>query len=670
MCGIAGILDSESSAESLEAKGRQMMHSLLHRGPDEGGLWRSESCNLVLLHRRLSIQDLSASGAQPMLSGSRRYCVAFNGEIYNFKEIATELVGKGYSFRGHSDTEVLLAAIDEWGLETAIGKFVGMFAFALWDREQKIIHLCRDRLGEKPLYYGCFGNAFYFASELKAIEAVVPGQFIQVDQQALSGYLKNGYISAPLSIYHGVYKLMPGTVLSIPVGKKQCAGHNILEKFSPWNDREELSPKTYWSVTGSASQGMSDPIQDEGEAIEALDAELHRSIRRQLIADVKIGTFLSGGIDSSVVSAIAQKESGERIKTYTIGFSEKEYDESGYAETIAKHLGTEHLTMHVGSNDALNVVPDLASIYDEPFADSSQIPTYLVSRLAREHVTVCLSGDGGDELFAGYNRYLWTQSLWKKLSPVPYPLRKFIGKALAVPSPRLWDGIYNLLSGKRANSYDRQKLVGLKVQKLAGFIQQKDVFKAYDYLMSYWHHPDALVRDMSDKHNKSAPDYAAGLDLSLCDGFVDQAMLMDQSIYLPGDNLAKVDRASMAVSLETRLPLLSHEVVDLAWRIPVSMKVKNNVSKWALRQVLYKYVPQKMIDRPKMGFSVPVAKWLRDDLKDWAGDLICGIDMADGLLDKKPIERAWLEHVSGKRDHSHRLWTVLMYLSWIQQRSH
>jgi len=659
MCGIAGIINAEISSQALDEQGQLMMQSLYHRGPDEGGLWRSETCNLVLVHRRLSIQDLSASGAQPMLSASKRYCVVFNGEIYNFNDISVDLIKRGHQFQGHSDTEVLLAAIEEWGLENAVKQFIGMFAFALWDREKQVMHLCRDRLGEKPLYYGWLGGSFYFASELKAIEKVVPKDKLAIDNEGLSGFLRNGYISAPYSIYRHVYKLMPGTILSIPLSKDMKP-----HQYSPWPDAASFSPKTYWSVYNSANEGLSNLIVREDEVIEQLDKVLHQSVRRQMIADVKVGTFLSGGIDSTVVSAIAQRESSEKIKTYTIGFSEKEYDESVYAERIAKHLGTDHLTMHVSANDVLNVVPDLPSIYDEPFADSSQLPSFLVSKLAREHVTVCLSGDGGDELFAGYNRYLWTDSLWKKMSGVPKPVRQLLGKALAMPSPMLWDTVYKGLTRFKTSDMDKQKLVGLKVQKLAGFMQQEDIYQAYDYLMAYWNEPEKLIKQSS--FGRSPIHKISRINSS---SFIDQAMYLDQFGYLPGDNLAKVDRASMAVSLETRLPLLSHDVVDLAWRIPHTFKAKDNVSKWALREVLYKYVPKEMMDRPKMGFSVPVAKWLRGELKEWAEDLFASMDNNDEILQKHVIQQTWQEHLSGKRDHSHRLWTVLMFLAWKNSRS-
>jgi asparagine synthase (glutamine-hydrolysing) len=660
MCGIAGLIESSQNNELLVVKVEAMISELFHRGPDSGATWIEEEQGLVLGHRRLAIQDLSEHGKQPMISATKRFVTVFNGEIYNFKEITVDLCGRGYKFTGHSDTEVLLAAIETWGLEDAVKKFTGMFAFALWDSDTATLHLCRDRLGEKPLYYGWLGNVFYFASELKAIEKIVPKDKLSIDYDGLSGFLKYGYISAPYSIYRHIYKLMPGTIFTIPVG----AGVDSAQ-FSPWADDSSFSPDTYWSVLDSANQGRSNLIHNEEDAIQSLDSVLHQSVRRQMISDVKVGAFLSGGIDSTVVSAIAQQEASENVRTYTIGFDEKEYDESLYAEKIARHLGTEHLTMRVTSGDVINVVPQLASIYDEPFADSSQIPSYLVSKLACEHVTVCLSGDGGDELFAGYNRYLWTKALWGKLDSVPYRVKQVLGKAMAIPSPTFWDRLYLGATIFSANSYKEQKLIGLKVQKLAGFMQQQDIYKAYDYLVSYWAAPEDLI--MQPPSSGFPHDAVRHCE---ADDFIDQAMYLDQVGYLPGDNLAKVDRASMAVSLETRLPLLSHDVVDLAWRIPASMKVKGDVSKWVLRQVLYKYVPQEMIDRPKMGFSVPVAKWLRNELRVWAEDLLATLETsAGGVLRKQPFLKAWEEHLSGQRDHSHRLWTVLMFLSWLQERN-
>jgi len=636
-----------------------MLKTLVHRGPDAGDIWISDTQNLLLAHRRLAIQDLSDSGRQPMHSVSERYCVVFNGEIYNFREITKDLQQLGHHFIGRSDTEVLLAAIEHWGIQAAVQKFIGMFAFALWDKLEAVLHLCRDRLGEKPLYYGWQNKAFYFASELKAIEACIQSG-LSIDLEGFSSFLRHGYVPAPLSIYQGLYKLPPGTILSL-------SADELVNQpdFSPLSGEKKHAPHPYWLALDSANRGLANPIDNEHEAIDELDRLLRTTINRQLIADVKVGTFLSGGIDSSLVSAIAQQESSERVKTYTIGFSEKEYDESIYAEKIAAHLGTDHLTMQVTPQDALDVVPTLPTIYDEPFADSSQLPAYLVSKLAREHVTVCLSGDGGDELFAGYNRYVWADYIWGRLGIIPDSLRKMTGKALSVPSPHFWDRLYHAVAMFKGKNQLSTKLVGLKLQKLAGFMQQDNLQQGYEYLLSFWDQPDQIMT----KHaaiDLIRPAHKLSVDTS----FINQAMYIDQITYLPGDNLAKVDRASMAVSLETRLPLLSHEIVDLSWRIPVSMKVRNKTSKWALRQVLYKYVPPELIERPKMGFSVPIDRWLRGELRDWAEDLLTTIDHAAyGLLKKEPILKIWNEHISGRRDHSHRLWTVLMFLSWNHHRN-
>jgi asparagine synthase (glutamine-hydrolysing) len=659
MCGIAGLLDQNISREMLESKGKAMLQTLVHRGPDAGEHWSSETHNLLLAHRRLAIQDLSDSGSQPMHSASQRYCVVFNGEIYNFREIASDLNQHGHQFIGHSDTEVLLAAIEEWGLQAAVQKFIGMFAFALWDKRDAILHLCRDRLGEKPLYYGWQNKVFYFASELKAIEVCTETKQT-INHEGLSNFLRYGYVPAPISIYQGLYKLPPGTILSLPVDVLVSQSG-----FSPVAGEANAYPRPYWSVLDSANKGLANPLKNENEAINELDQLLRTTIKRQLIADVKVGTFLSGGIDSSLVSAIAQHESSEKIKTYTIGFSEKEYDESAYAEKIAKHLGTDHLTMKVTPKDALEVVPKLAGIYDEPFADSSQIPAYLVSKLAKEHVTVCLSGDGGDELFAGYNRYQWTDYLWGRLSIMPDPLRRVAGKALAIPPPIFWDRLYQVATLYKSQKQSSAKLVGLKLQKLAGFMQQADIQQGYEYLLSFWSQPDQiLVKQVVNNLIQPANQLEGNA------GFIHQAMYTDQMAYLPGDNLVKVDRASMAVSLETRLPLLSHEVVDLSWRLPLSMKLQNNETKWALRQVLFRYVPRELIERPKMGFSVPIDSWLRGELKNWAEDLLATIDnVADDLLKKEVVLQTWHEHISGRRDHSHRLWTILMFLSWSNDHS-
>jgi asparagine synthase (glutamine-hydrolysing) len=624
MCGISGLIAPTNSGISLLEQGKRMRDSLIHRGPDSEGIWVNGQEGLVLAHNRLAIQDLSEHGHQPMWSHSGRYCIVFNGEIYNFRGLARELISKGCQFSGHSDTEVLLSAVEEWGLLEAVKRLTGMFAFSIWDAKNHTLSLCRDRLGEKPLYYGWFNNCFCFASELKAIETIAQQRKPAINYQGLENYLHYGYISAPHSIYRGIYKLVPGTIFTF-----QVRMIFDLPQYSPYADNSTPGPKTYWSVQDAANYGLSNLISNEGEAIEELETLLHKTVEMQKIADVGVGVFLSGGIDSSTVAAIAQKDSTDKVKTFSIGFSEKEYDESIYAGNIARHLGTDHSAINVSSQDTLQIVPELPCIFDEPFADSSQIPMYIVSKYARSKITVCLSGDGGDELFAGYNRYLSTDSIWSRIRSIPYPLRNALGKALAVPTPGFWEKLYNSLYIFGGDGKEIQKLVGLKVQKLAGLMQQKD-------LMS---------------------------------GFICKAMYLDQIEYLPGDNLTKVDRASMAVSLETRLPLLSHKLVELSWRIPVSMKVRQNTSKWILRQVLYKSVPRNLIERPKMGFSVPIGQWLRNDLRAWTEDMF-GLIGKSGyeFLREKPIRVAWNEHLSGKRDHSQRLWTVLMLLSWMEAR--
>lgn len=651
MCGINGILTRSLSCEDAISRVNRMNQRLVHRGPDDSGLWQSsddtatwhDDGGIVLGHRRLAIQDLSEHGKQPMHSHGNRFVIAFNGEIYNFTDVADELRNLGHVFRGHSDTEVLLTAIEQWGLDTALAKFTGMFAFALWDKYEQQLTLCRDRLGEKPLYYGVVDNSLYFTSELTAIEAVVDKASLEIDTDALGCYLQFGYITAPRSIYRNIRKLPPGNLIRFSRGSNFAAQHE---------------PEHYWSLQAVAEAGLANTFTDAHEAEYALQQCLHENIRRQLIADVNVGTFLSGGIDSTTVTAIAQQESRQRIRTFTIGFTEMEYDESAYAERIAQHLDTEHTTLTLSSQDILDTAPDIHQVYDEPFADSSQIPSYLVSRLAREHVTVCLSGDGGDELFAGYNRYIYTRSIWQRLSRIPSPVRSLAGKLLAAPSPAFWDQLYNKLPGT-GDSYKRQKMVGLKLQKLAGLLQMDDIHQAYIYLMSYWHRPAQLLDQDISSCEPGFPDAS----------FIDQAMYADQSHYLPGDNLVKTDRASMATSLETRLPLLSHEIVELAWRIPAEMKVNNGVSKQILRNILFKSVPKDMIERPKMGFSVPVARWLRDDLNAWAGDMLHSQLLRDSHLDSNQVLQAWHQHQKGTHDRSSRLWTVLMYLGWLQQRN-
>lgn len=654
MCGIAGLLTIPLSEPELTNYGTRMAQRLVHRGPDSQGVWCSAPDGVVLAHRRLAIQDLSEHGHQPMHSPSRRYCISFNGEIYNFRELAAELRHLGHSFKGHSDTEVLLAAIEEYGLAKAVKKLSGMFAFGLWDYKERTLHLCRDRLGEKPLYFGWVDGKFLFASELKAIEAIVEHAKLSTSLQSLGQFFKYGYINAPHSIYQGIFKLIPGSIYSPPRFDSPSTD------FSPWPDVTKDSPRSYWSLLEVAERGLASRIHDEQEAISGLEKVLSRSVQRQLIADVPAGAFLSGGIDSTIVTALAQKESSTRIKTFTIAFDDPEYDESKYAEQVAKHLGTDHLTIRLDGRDALDVIPSLPSIYDEPFADSSQLPAYLVSKAARAHVTVCLSGDGGDELFGGYNRYASLDRLWRRVGGLPPPIRRLLGSALGLPGPQLCDSVYAAAS--KLVPGERQRQVGLKLAKLSGLLQAPDQMTAYDFLCSYWNVPEQVVHGATYEDSSNRPP-SFPRQLS----FLDSAMFWDQATYLPGDNLAKVDRASMAVSLETRLPLLDHDVLEYSWRIPQTAKMKGRDTKWALRQVLYKHVPRELIERPKMGFSVPMAQWLRSDLREWTGDLFAALPnnpTPEFPLVKKTVINAWQAHLRGTEEHSHRLWTSLVYLAW------
>ncbi|MBI1425216.1 MAG: asparagine synthase (glutamine-hydrolyzing) [Gammaproteobacteria bacterium] len=643
MCGIAGIIKKNLSGDDIAYFSQKFSNSIKHRGPDDSGSWHEQQSGVLLTHRRLSIHDLSPLGAQPMHSASNRYCIVFNGEIYNYQELRTELSQYGHTFRGGSDTEILLAAIEQWGTKSAVSKFIGMFAFALWDKQNKTLQLCRDRLGEKPLYYGFQGDVFYFASELHAIESVCPADKLEISLSGLQHYLQYGYISSPQSIYKGFQKLLPGSLLTIPIQ-------------TLFKGNSNLSPEIFWSLRQVAESGLQQQLDNFDTAVDSLNTKLHEVIKRQLLADVNVGLFLSGGIDSTTVTAIAQDVSSQKVKTFTIGYHEKEYDESGYAGAIAQHLNTDHTTLYLSPDDAKSVIPNLPKIYDEPFADSSQIPAYLVSKLAREHVTVCLSGDGGDELFAGYNRYLMTDRIWHKIDHIPSFIRKIFGKTIDAIPAGARDAIITLFYKNKQGSLQS------KVQKLADLMQSSNIMSAYDVLSSYWPHPRDLLKG-------NVPANSATPLLSETRNFIDQAMYIDQIRYLEGDNLAKTDRASMAVSLETRLPLLSHDIVELAWRMPTEMKVHRNISKWVLRNVLYKYVPEKMVNRPKMGFSVPIAQWLRNDLKEWADDHFSALNNHD-LLHAKPILQAWATHKSGKADHAHKLWTILMFLAWQQERKH
>lgn len=660
MCGIAGIFiagNNNQGSLNTELIVNRMLDSLAHRGPDDRGVWVGEQSRLVLGHRRLSIIDLSPLGKQPMSSASGRYQIVFNGEIYNFKKIREELEKYGIIFRGHSDTEVLLAAIEHWGIDSAIKKTEGMFAIAIWDTRNKTITLVRDRLGEKPLYYGWVENNFVFASELKAFTKF-SGWVGEINREALSLFMRFGYIPEPYSIYTGVYKLTPGC--SITFRATDISDKN----FSPvpLNEINNLKrPCQYWSVKKTAEENIrSGKNLSETEAIEQLDLVLSEAVKDQMVADVPLGAFLSGGIDSSTIVALMQKQSIKPVNTFTMGFDVEEYDEAVFARDIAKHLKTNHTEMYVSGYDALNVIPDLPTIYDEPFSDSSQIPTYLVSELARKHVTVSLSGDGGDELFAGYNRYLWSEKVWNRIKGVPSPLKELISKLMLIPSTHSLDKTYNLLKAVLPERL-QQNHPGYKIHKLAKILNNSSVDEMYLNLMSYWNNPLDIVKGCSEPESViTSTNY-----LDKNQDKMNDMLYWDLTSYLPGDNLVKLDRASMAVSLETRVPMLNHRVVELAWKLPLSMKVRNGKGKWILRQVLYKYVPEELMDRPKRGFSVPIGEWLRGSLRDWAEDLLDYKKLdEEGYLNPEPIHKIWKEHIAGNRNCQMQLWPVLMFQAW------
>lgn len=607
-----------------------MTDAIRHRGPDASGHWFSEDGAVSLGHRRLSILDLSEAGTQPMHSVCGRFVIVFNGEIYNFNELKNEIQAADATmvFRGHSDTEVLLAGFTLWGISATIKKAIGMFAIAVWDSQEKSLYLIRDRAGEKPLYWGMLQRTLIFASEIKACLRY-PGFRPSLDRNSLKLYVQYSYIPAPFSVYEGLFKVKPGCLLV----------------FKDNQIREEC----YWDLAERYSQAQQNLWQGSfGEVASLLEEKISKAIQRQMVADVPLGAFLSGGIDSSLVVSLMQAQSAKPIKTFTIGFNEKGYDEAVYAKQVAKHLGTEHTEVYISPQEALNVIPHLSSIYDEPFSDSSQIPTTLVSQVARKHVTVSLSGDAGDELFGGYQRYIGAQKSWEALSQIPEPLRVWMAKGTSLLNPQALNKIF----GGR---------VGDRVQKISGILVAPDARALYEKLATHWDSSVILGNFGGEQKQWSG---SSGFDF--IDGaLLDQMMLSDLLAYLPGDILTKVDRAAMSASLETRVPFLDHEVMEFAFRIPASMKVRDGKGKWPLRQILSKYVPDALIDRPKMGFGVPMDSWLRGELKEWAGDLLAAETLRrDEIFDAGKVQEKWLEHVSGKRNWQYHLWDVLMFQQW------
>jgi len=644
MCGLAGYFtaDARVSAQVLTA----MADSIRHRGPDDEGIWLDEAAGIGFAFRRLSIQDLSPAGHQPMASASGRFVIMFNGEIYNHPDLRRELGEQ--TWRGHSDTETLLAACEAWGFEATLKKAVGMFAIALWDRRERTLTLARDRFGEKPLYYGWQGQTFLFGSELKALRAH-PAFRNEIDRNAIALQMRFCYVPAPYSIYQDIGKLMPGTFLTLDLGAPGTA------------PQQQVAPKAYWRLANAVRAGKTDPFHGtDAEAVSELERALSNAVKSQMISDVPLGAFLSGGIDSSLVVALMQAQSSQPVRTFTIGFGEADYNEAEHAKAVAGHLGTDHTELYVTPEEAQAVIPRLPTLYDEPFSDSSQIPTFLVARMARRHVTVALSGDGGDELFGGYNRYFTATAIWRRLGWLPAPLRASLAGGIRGLSPDNWNRLYAALQPLVPAGLRTQR-VGDKAHKLAEILGVRSAEAVYTSLVSQWNNAEALVTGAREPVTLMQ-DHASW---SAAETLEQRMMYLDGMTYLPDDILVKVDRAAMGVSLEGRMPFLDRHVAELAWRLPLSLKIRNNQGKWALRQVLYKHVPRALIERPKMGFGVPIDSWLRGPLKAWAESLIEPIRLQrEGIFNPDLVASKWREHQSGVRNWQHHLWSVLMFQAW------
>jgi asparagine synthase (glutamine-hydrolysing) len=623
-----------------------MTSAIRHRGPDDAGSWSDRRIGLALGHRRLSVIDLSPEGHQPMASGEGRYIIIFNGEIYNFRELRAELEAYGARFRSQSDTEVMLAAIERQGIAGAVRQFAGMFAFALFDRLENRLHLVRDRLGEKPMYYGWSGEVLLFGSELKALREH-PAWRGEIDRGALALFLRHGYIPAPYSIYRGIRKVLPGTVLTFQLGAP----------------RSEPTEAVYWSAREVAESGVA-AVQSgtETELLDELDRLLRQTIRREMIADVPLGAFLSGGVDSSLVVALMQAESSRPVRTFTIGFDEPEYNEAEYAKAVALHLGTDHTELYVRPAEALAVVPKLPTLYDEPFGDSSQIPTFLVSQLARRHVTVSLSGDGGDELFGGYDRYFLARRVWGFLKIIPRSGRRAVANGIRSIPPARWDSVLRFV-GLAQRPRASRRVTGDRLHKVARILSLETQEAMYLDFMSHWRDSASVtLGGVEPPTVLTDPKRWAEVD-----GLLARMMYLDLVMYLPDDILVKVDRASMGVSLESRAPFLDHRVVEFAWRIPPRLRVRSGRGKWPLRQLLHRYLPKALVERPKMGFGVPIDHWLRGPLKDWAAALLDQSRLSrEGYFDPKPIAQKWAEHQNSSRNWHYLLWDVLMFQAWLE----
>lgn len=648
MCGLAGFFQPSALDHQAVDELTRMTSAIAYRGPDSSGTWIDAEAGIALGHRRLAIVDLSDAGHQPMVSHSGRYAIAFNGEIYNHADLRTRLTetDRAPVWRGQSDTETLAAGFDAWGIGDTIARSVGMFAIAVWDRQLRVLTLIRDRLGEKPLYYGWQGagksRTFLFGSELKALSAH-PACTRDIDRSAIVQLMRHGYVGRSSAIYTGIRKLPAGCIAS-------------LTHASP-----DPQVAAYWSGASVARNAAANRLKlDEVDAVDGLEALLHDAVGRQVLADVPLGAFLSGGVDSSLIVALMQRQSSRPVKTFSIGFQEKRYDEAGFAKRVAQHLRTDHTELYVGDEDLRNVVPRLPAIYDEPFADSSQIPTFLVARLARKAVTVALSGDGGDELFCGYDRYRQGAKIMRVVRSLPHPVRAALAGALRGVPQRLLDTLADpfvaVASGKEPN--------GQRLRRLADYFASRSLDDLHRKLVSRWRFPTDVVIGGND------PSVFASPELDGLEGLSDaeHMMLFDMLNYLPDDILTKVDRATMAHSLECRAPLLDHRVVEYAWSLPANMKHRDGQSKWALRKILYKYVPRELIERPKMGFEVPIASWLRGPLRDWAEELLARDRLSrEGYFNSRLIGQKWSEHLSGSNNWGPQLWNVLIFQSWLEE---
>jgi asparagine synthase (glutamine-hydrolysing) len=643
MCGIFGSIFRQEPCVDLW---KSSLLALAHRGPDDQGIWYDSDIGIVLGHSRLSILDLSTAGHQPMISDSGYYIIVFNGEIYNHLLLRRELERfcKSPQWRGHSDTETLLACFDAWGIETTVSKCIGMFAFAVWDKQKRILTLCRDRLGEKPLYYGWQGDTFLFGSELAALK-VNPAFRADIDRNVLALFMRNSYIPAPYSIYKDIYKLLPGTLMRI-----SCEHRN-------------LSTNRYWDLRQVVADGLAQPFGGTpSEAVDALENLLNDAVAQQMVADVPVGAFLSGGIDSSTIVALMQGQSHRPIRTFTIGFHESRYNEAEYAKSVARHLGTDHTELYVTPQQALEIIPRLPVLYSEPFADSSQIPTFLVSQLAHQSVKVSLSGDAGDELFCGYRTYTIAESLWKKLSLIPNGFRSVLDR-LSSSNPFQSDNQFINSVRKFISQSMGIAHISDKLDKIADIMSGRTADEMYQLLISQWANPSQLVIDAIEPTTVFTDETRK----PHADCFIHQMMALDLLTYLPDNNLCKIDRAAMSVSLETRLPLLEHHVVQFAWSLPMNFKLRKGVAKWPLRQILYKYVPRKLIERPKRGFSIPIDSWLRGHLREWAENLLDESRLQhEGYLNAALVRKKWREHLSGNRNWQRQLWNVLIFQAWLE----